>query len=400
MSEITTAIIDTVKRLEEKHLEEIAKLTKESKSKLEKSVQSKEHRINYLQYWKGKLLTDMSNATTLETNEVLAYIKMKHIYENIKKLNYAKLEISIQNQILDSVLKLTSLSCLAKTTSLENIDQYTMDQKILYLKSADVINIFEFRIEHCDVTDGEFLSRDKLILTDKNNERCVLCNTSGVVLQEIPLPGKPWGMCFQGDNEVLVTILENNEEVILDANSFEIKQSVSVDCSCHGISTYRNTAVIGARKSFVLYDNFLYQNILKTLATEKGTTDDVTLDVYGNVVFSKRFGNNVKKVDKNGKMLFNYRHEKPYGLTVDGLGNVYVNGYESNNIHVVSIYGKIFRILKGVHRPKCIKFLRGTYRFLVGEVAGCEKALKFREVRFYNNVIKSNIIIYIKIYYI
>lgn len=227
------------------------------------------------------------------------------------------------------------------------------------------------------------LSRDKLILTDKNNERGVLCNTSGVVLQGIPLPGKPWGMCFQGDNEVLVTILENKEVVILDANSFEIKQSVSVDCSCHGISKYRNTAVIGARKSVVLYDNFLDKSILITLATEKGTTDDVALDVYGNVVFNKHFGNNVTKVNKNGKMLFNYRHEKlkkPYGLTVDGLGNVheYVNGYESNNIHVVSIDGKIIRILEGVHRPKCIKLLRGTYRFLVGEVAGREKGFEIQ----------------------
>lgn len=383
LSNTTTAIIDNVKMLEEKHLDELAKLTKESKSKLEKSVQSIEHRLNYLQYRKGKLLTDMSNATTLKTNEVLSYIKMKHIYENIRKLNYAKLEISIQNQILDNVQKLTSLSCLAKTTSLESIDQCTMDQKILYLKSADVINIFEFRIENCDVTDGEFLSRDKLILTDKNNERCVLYNTSGVVLQEIPLPGKPWGLCFQGDNEVLVTLPDNKKVVILDATSFEIKQSVSVDCSCHGISTSGNTAVIGARKSVVMYENFLDQNILKTLATEKGTTDDVALDMYGNVVFSKYFGNNVKKVDKSGKMLFNYRHEKlknPYGLTVDGLGNIYVNGYESNNIHVVSINGKLIRILKGVHRPKCIKFLHGTYRFLVGEVAGRVKGFEIQGI--------------------
>lgn len=52
LSEIFTATIDTVKRLEEKHLCEIAKVTKESKSKLEKSVQSLEHRLNYLQYWK------------------------------------------------------------------------------------------------------------------------------------------------------------------------------------------------------------------------------------------------------------------------------------------------------------------------------------------------------------
>ncbi|XP_065944294.1 E3 ubiquitin-protein ligase TRIM56-like [Magallana gigas] len=317
--EITTSIIATIKKLEEKHLDEIAKLIKESKSKLENSVQSLGQRLNYLQY-----LKNVSNETVLKTNEVLSYPKMKHIYESMKNLDYSKLEISIQTEILDSVQK----------------------------------------------------------LTNRKNKRCVLCNTDGVVLQEISLPESPWGMCIHGENEVLVTLPGGKKIVVLDAKSLEIKQSVPIDCCCFGISTSGNTAVFGARSSVVMFDNFLHEKNHKTMVTETGITDDVALDRDGNVIYSNYSENTVKKLDKNGKILFKYSHKeltKPYGLTVDGHGNIFVNGFRSNNIHILSNDGENLRIVKGVESLRCIKFLRGTYRFLVGEDGGRVKVIELQE---------------------
>ncbi|XP_052698123.1 E3 ubiquitin-protein ligase Midline-1-like [Crassostrea angulata] len=381
LSEITTAIIDNVKMLKEKHLNELAKLTKESKSKLEKSVQSTEHRLLYLQYWREQLLTNMSTETNLNTNDVLSYIKMKDFYENIRKLNYSKLEISIQTEIFDSVRKLTSLSCLAKTTVRENSNQQAFDLRTVDLKCADVINISEFKIKNSDITDGVFLSHDKLLLADSVNGRCVLCNTDGVVLQKISLSGNPWGMCIHGENEVLVTLPNRQKVVVLDANSLEIKQSVPIDRCCFGISTSGNTAVIGARDSVLMFDNFLDKNICRLLATKTQSADDIALGGDGNIIFSNYSENVLNTFDKSGKMLFKYSHKElkiPYGLTVDGHGNIFVTGNGSNNIHIVSNDGKTVRILKGVQRPQCIKFLNGTYRFLVGEAAGCVKVFELR----------------------
>uniref|UniRef100_K1Q473 Uncharacterized protein n=1 Tax=Magallana gigas TaxID=29159 RepID=K1Q473_MAGGI len=381
LSEITTAIIDNVKMLKEKHLNELAKLSKESKSKLEKSVQSTEHRLLYLQYWKEQLLTNMSTETNLKTNDVFSYIKMKDFYENIRRLNYSKLEISIQTEIFDSVRKLTSLSCLAKTTVCENSNRQAFDLRKIDFKSADVVNISEFKIENCDITDGVFLSLNKLLVADKKNKRCVLCNTDGVVLQEIALPGSPWGMCIHGENEVLVTLPDNKKVVVLDANSLETKQSVSIDCDCRGISTSGNTAVIDARDSVVMYDNFLDENICKTLTIITGCTDDVALGGDGNIIFSSYSENVLKTFDKSGKMLFKYSHKElkdPHGLTVDGHGNIFVNGSVSNNIHIVSNDGKTVRILKGVQSPRCIKFLNGTYRFFVSEAGGRVKVFELQ----------------------
>nr|XP_034325600.1 E3 ubiquitin-protein ligase TRIM71 isoform X1 [Crassostrea gigas]XP_034325601.1 E3 ubiquitin-protein ligase TRIM71 isoform X2 [Crassostrea gigas] len=381
LSGITTSIIATIKKLEEKHLDETAKLIKESKSKLENSVQSLEHRLSYLQYWKEKLTKNVSNETILKTNEILSYIKMKHIYESMGNLDYPKLEISIQTEILDSVQKLTSLSCLAKTTSREKSKQCAINQRIVDLKCAYVVNVSEFTIKNCNLHDGEFLSRDKLLLTGYKNKRCVLCNTDGVVLQEIPLPGNPWGMCMHVGNEVLVTLPLSQKVVVLDANSLEIKQSVHIDRRCFGISTSGNTAVIGARDSVLMFDNFLDKNICRPLATKTKYADDVALGGDGNIIFTNYSENVLNTFDKSGKMLFKYSHEElksPYGLTVDGHGNIFVCGGTSNNIHIVSNDGKTLRILKGVQNPLCIKFLRGTNRFFVGEEDGRVKVFELQ----------------------
>lgn len=189
-------------------------------------------------------------------------------------------------------------------------------------------------------------------------------------------------MCVHGKNEVLVTLPDNQEIVILDSKSLEIKQSVSVDCGCRGISTSGNTAVIGAHDSVVMFDDFRNYNIYKALATKTGYTDDVALTRDKNVVFSNYSENFLKALDKSGKILFKYSHEElktPYGLTVDGHGNIFVNGCASNNIHIVSNDGKIIRIIKGVQGPRCIRFLYGTYRFLIGEAGGHIKVFELRE---------------------
>lgn len=110
-------------------------------------------------------------------------------------------------------------------------------------------------------------------------------------------------------------------------------------------------------------------------------TDDVALGGDGNIIFSNYSEKCLKTFDKSGKMLFKYSHEElnnPFGLTVDGHGNIFVNGSASNNIHIVSNDGKTVRILKGVESSRCIKFFRGTYRFLVGEGGGRVKVFELQ----------------------
>ncbi|XP_056022022.1 tripartite motif-containing protein 45-like [Ostrea edulis] len=111
-------------------------------------------------------------------------------------------------------------------------------------------------------------------------------------------------------------------------------------------------------------------------------TDDVAVDDEESVIYSSYSTSTVRKVDRKGNILFTYSHEelkKPCGLTVDRVGNIYVIGKYSNNVHILSRSGEVVRILNGVvTSPECINIQEGGNRFFVGEAGGIVKIFEFK----------------------
>lgn len=102
-------------------------------------------------------------------------------------------------------------------------------------------------------------------------------------------------------------------------------------------------------------------------------SDDITSDVSGNIIYSCFMKDTVTKKDKENEIMFVYRHpdlKAPYGLAVDPVGNIYVCGHLSNNIHVISEAGETLRILPGFTRPQFIAFQESCFRFFVVEGEG------------------------------
>lgn len=105
-------------------------------------------------------------------------------------------------------------------------------------------------------------------------------------------------------------------------------------------------------------------------------SDDITSDVYGNIIYSCYQNSTVTKKNNKNETIFVYKHlslKAPYGLAVDPVGNIYVCGYDSNNIHVISETGKTLKILHGFTRPQFIAFQENSFKFFVVE----EKKLEY-----------------------
>ena len=115
LSKSTDNIIQAVQKLKEKHLDELAKLSKKSKSKLQRTVDSMEQRLQYLLYWKEVLMEKVSE------QEILYCSRIKEICEDLQNLSYSKLEIRIQAKLLEIAQKLKNLTCLAELTSNEHL---------------------------------------------------------------------------------------------------------------------------------------------------------------------------------------------------------------------------------------------------------------------------------------
>lgn len=161
-----------------------------------------------------------------------------------------------------------------------------------------------------------------------------------------------------------------------DSGSLEIKKTVPIDCYCYGIAKTSNTTVIGTRKSG------LDVTKRKTLLTNLQSTDDVAIDNEKNVIFSSYTQHVVIKLDTMGNVFLTYIHEElksPYGLAVDEEGRIFVNGKESNNVHILARNGKILRILKGVTSPTWRTFQNGRNRLFIGNLSGNVKVFDIIE---------------------
>lgn len=65
----------------------------------------------------------------------------------------------------------------------ENLYIVVLDLWKLDLKFVIMKKIIEFRIYDCNVSDGVFISSDKIVIVDFGKNRLLLCNFNGVVVE-------------------------------------------------------------------------------------------------------------------------------------------------------------------------------------------------------------------------
>ncbi|XP_078315524.1 uncharacterized protein LOC144619948 [Crassostrea virginica] len=332
LSELTVDIIQTVKRLEEKHLDELAKLSKESKSKLQQSLNSKEQRLQYLLYWKEILMNNESRQERADAKRLLSCSRMKRICEDLQNLSYSKLEIDIQAKLLENAQKLKNFTCLAELTSNKHLMPVKVIPERNDLATATIKTEGSLKMTSAsNIKGGDFLSNSTLLLADsgKNPLSSVMLMVSSLFC------GKKNYQDFHG---------------------------------CYGIASSGNITVIGARDSMVMFSGGLEER-RRTKISDLSGTDDVALDNEDNVIYSSYSQDTVRKQDKAGNMLFSYTHEKlkmPYGLDVSRNGEIFVGGHNSNNVHILSRSGEL-RILDGIKNPTWVKFQNETNRLFVME---------------------------------
>lgn len=195
-------MVTLLDKLEEKHLNELTKLSKQAKEKLEKSIKSFENRLSYLKHWKN-LLQQRKEGQHTQTEFALVFLKLKEILVDMRKMKITKTSFLLQGDMCKLFKKMTTLNAYFDVNLTADTTEIMAD---INLKKAKLKLFKKITIQRSDTATGIFLTEELMLFADRKQQRCIVCDEDGSIIQEVKLPGTPWQMCMDSTGKILVTI--------------------------------------------------------------------------------------------------------------------------------------------------------------------------------------------------
>ena len=374
-------ITQHVTKMKQKSLAELAQVRKTETQMVNKGKEQCENITSLLDNY-HKMIT-MAQKHGSDVHFFLEYQQIRQLYANwqqTQQKEMSQIKIArIKWDVSDSAQKWnTDVQCLGEIT-VRKTSESVCDPEIDLMTATPVL-IKEFPSPFGLVASGAiFLTDDSLLLADRRLPRCVVVNKDGVVLREIKLDKKPFGLDLFTEDTALISFEDESFVQKLDTKTWNLGEKTMLDYTCTAISYCNDGLVYASNSTFVHKFNLtgLDSDICRSLNSyciKAHDTDHIVVGNYGNYT--------VKCMSSNGSEKFVYRSSNlkhPFGLDVDRQGNAYIVGLTSRNLHQVSFDGKRSRILLqdavGGQDTCCVKFKPLSQEFLVTADGG--KMLKF-----------------------
>ncbi|XP_071177998.1 uncharacterized protein [Mytilus edulis] len=250
----------------------------------------------------------------------------------------------------------------------------------------ELIDIAKMGVKEPVIIDCTIFKSGQIIAIEKKHT-CLLEFTSrGKLNRNVRISSQALGIAAIDDNLFALTDSGRDTVQIYDKQRMSSILEVSIRDHCSGISKYSNSNVVvgchagglvligkNGEKEKVFHTKelmHLNQNICLT-SNEKG-------QIFCS--FSKN--NTILSIDSRGKLRFTFQSEKlrsPRGLTCDGNSNVYVSGYETNNIIWISNDGKtskeVLNSKTGIQSPTGIDYDKDLKIFAVCNCNGSKLSI-------------------------
>ncbi|XP_069122650.1 tripartite motif-containing protein 2-like [Argopecten irradians] len=309
--------------------------------------QQNDHISTILMYQRGQTELDAWKDLVKEMRMTNSAVSFKYAVEfDGTSLNFGKIIVQKQQR------QFTDASGLTKPLS------------ECELKEIRKLNIkIKSDRSYCEARGVVIAPDGMIVVGDFNNQKLKLINPDGDVVDELEVDRRPWDLCLVDITTVAAVIGYSVHVVIVTPNKLTLSNVINIGKPCRGI-TYRNGEFIVSSntkvyrvtkdgKTQILHKGPDYINMLShdhrtgTLFIPSSTfTSDST------AVGSLSIDNIHKDVLKVGVVSY------PYGVDVDGEGNVYVCGRGSHNVVQMSGDGTNVRQLltsaNGIDSPRAI----------------------------------------------
>ncbi|CAG2236281.1 unnamed protein product [Mytilus edulis] len=182
-----------------------------------------------------------------------------------------------------------------------------------------------------NVHSCSLLPGDKMVFSSSSQQKIKVLKSDGSKDFQIKKIGPTFNVVFSGDDSIAVTSGCSNQINIIDLKKHKLKKSITVNSYNSGLMISLNDETITNVSKTKLPD-FAYVAALgdKLYYTHYRNHSVTCCDYHGNTLWTF--------CDRNVLM-------SPLSISVDNDGNVYVAGFDSNNVVVISPDGQHYRQL-------------------------------------------------------
>ncbi|XP_062616146.1 uncharacterized protein LOC134277865 [Saccostrea cucullata] len=348
------AAIQHLEFLKNEHLTNMSTVVKKTKEKYDKCIKSFTDGIQCTDFCIQKLEEAKNNDDDAES--VKKYYRGKKIVTGLQNYEFSQINIAIEEEkpyILEQIMNLKSLP--EASISESDIDVIT-DLKRVQLKL-----ISEFRIDVGCVRDGIFLGNGQFILSarkpqrNSHDDKCLVYDKYWKCTNVVGSLSEPFGL-VQKDNEVFAACTLSKGLTVLSPPIFVKDRTIRIGTQIFGI------AYIPYGYFYLACDNKIIKNYktgrqMKEYNTGYGVK--YLISSGRRIVYSNRNTNEVIALNDNiDSKIWTYTNPhliSPCGLDKDCVGNIYVAGKQSDNIHVLSSDGILIRLFEDIPRPDFMK---------------------------------------------
>ena len=228
------------------------------------------------------------------------------------------------------------------------------------------------------ITGCSLLREGRMVLSCYNTDIGSFINKDGVGLFQI---GKDQtgsdtydAVYIKDNNSVAVSSGKGRNKciTIIDIESQQVIATITMDTDIYGMAVRGRTMYYCTGSNGLKMLNLSDKSVIYIINSDMSDVDYVATS-GDKLYYTNYYTHTVTCCDIHGTAQWEFRDERvlqyPYGITVDNDGNVYVAGYNSNNVVVISPDGERHRQLfsdkDGLEDPTVLDYDVSTNRLLV-----------------------------------
>ncbi|CAG2216034.1 unnamed protein product [Mytilus edulis] len=224
---------------------------------------------------------------------------------------------------------------------------------------------YEIDISGCVILPNGHL----LIANNTHEKQLVLYSDTGEHIRDIPVCARPFDITVIDSNRIIVTYTDTKFIEIIDSNSFNVEKRIKLKNSCFGISIEDGRLYLTRGNAIHILD--LSGTQLDTLKVKSDSALYITTS-RDRIFYTDCTNNSVHCCSLLGEDVWQFTNELlacPYDVAVDMYNNVYVVGYNSNNLTIIQQDGKDSRTLltdsNGLDSPSAVYYSKEKRTLLI-----------------------------------